>query len=34
MERIEFGVLFRWFVGFGIDDFAPYYSSFSNNRAG
>ncbi len=32
MERMEFDLLFRWFVGLGIDD-APWdHSSFSTNR--
>lgn len=33
MERMEFDLLFRWFVGLGVDD-APWdHSSFSKNRA-
>jgi transposase len=32
MERIEFDLLFRWFVGLGVDDAAWDHSSFSNNR--
>ena len=32
MERIEFDLLFRWFVGLGIDDPAWDHSSFSKNR--
>jgi transposase len=32
MERMEFDLLFRWFVGLGVDD-APWdHSSFSKNR--
>jgi transposase len=32
MERMEFDLLFRWFVGIGVDD-APWdHSSFSTNR--
>lgn len=32
MERMEFDLLFRWFVGLGLDD-APWdHSSFSKNR--
>ena len=32
MERMEFDLLFRWFVGLGVDD-APWdHSSFSTNR--
>ena len=33
MERIEFDLLFRWFVGIGIDDPVWDHSSFSKNRA-
>src|SRR6188508_3171914 len=32
MERIEFDLLFRWFVGIGVDDPAWDHSSFSANR--
>jgi transposase len=32
MERIEFDLLFRWFVGLGIDDPVRDHSSFSKNR--
>jgi transposase len=32
MERIEFDLLFRWFVGLGVDDPAWDHSSFSKNR--
>ena len=32
MERIEFDLLFRWFVGLGIDDPVSDHSSFSKNR--
>jgi transposase len=32
MERIEFDLLFRWFVGLGVDDAAWDHSSFSKNR--
>lgn len=32
MERIEFDLLFRWFVGIGIDDPVWDHSSFSTNR--
>jgi len=32
MERIEFDLLFRWFVGLGMDDAAWDHSSFSKNR--
>jgi transposase len=32
MERIEFDLLFRWFVGIGIDDRVWDHSSFSKNR--
>ena len=32
MERLEFDLLFRWFVGFGIDDAVSDHSTFSKNR--
>lgn len=32
MERLEFDLLFRWFVGLGIDDRAWDASTFSKNR--
>ncbi len=32
MERIEFDLLFRWFVGLGIDDAVWDHSTFSKNR--
>ncbi len=32
MERIEFDLLFRWFVGIGADDPVWNHSSFSKNR--
>lgn len=32
MERMEFDLLFRWFVGLGLDDAAWDHSSFSKNR--
>jgi IS5 family transposase len=32
MERLEFDLLFRWFVGLGIDDPAWDHSTFSKNR--
>src|ERR687883_1505414 len=32
MERIEFDLLFRWFVGIGIDDPVWDHSIFSKNR--
>jgi transposase len=32
MERIEFDLLFRWFVGIGIDDPVWDHSSFTKNR--
>lgn len=32
MERLEFDLLFRWFVGFGIDDSVWDHSTFSKNR--
>ena len=28
----EFDLLFRWFVGIGVDDAALYHSTFSKNR--
>ena len=31
MERMEFDLLFRWFVGLGVDDPAWDHSSFSKN---
>ena len=31
MERLEFDLFFRWFVGLGIDDPAWDYSTFSKN---
>ena len=31
-ERLEFDLLFRWFVGLGIDDAAWDHSTFSKNR--
>jgi hypothetical protein len=31
MERIEFNLLYRWFVGFGIDDAVWDHSIFSKN---
>ena len=33
MERLEYDLLFRWFVGIGIDDAAWNHSTFSKNRA-
>src|ERR1700735_2449588 len=33
MERLEFDLLFRWFVGIGVDDGAWDHSTFSKNRA-
>jgi transposase len=33
MERLEFDLLFRWFVGLGIDDPAWDHSVFSTSRA-
>jgi len=33
MERLEFDLLFRWFVGLGVDDPAWDHSVFSKNRA-
>ena len=32
MERLEFDLLFRWFVGLGVDDPAWDHSTFSKNR--
>ena len=32
MERLEFDLLFRWFVGLDVDDPAWDHSSFTNNR--
>src|ERR687890_1482002 len=32
MERLEYDLLFRWFVGFGIDDAVWDHSTFSKNR--
>ena len=32
MERLEYDLLFRWFVGIGIDDLAWDHSTFSKNR--
>src|SRR5918994_2529793 len=32
MERLEYDLLFRWFVGLGVDDAAWDHSSFSKNR--
>src|SRR4029453_7973691 len=32
MERLEFALLFRWFVGLGIDDVAWDQTSFGKNR--
>jgi len=32
MERLEFDLLFRWFVGFGVDDPVWDHSAFSKNR--
>ena len=32
MERLEFDLLFRWFVGLGIDDAVWDHSAFSKNR--
>ena len=32
MERLEFDLLFRWFVGMGVDDRAWDHSTFSKNR--
>jgi Transposase domain (DUF772) len=32
MERLTFDLLFRWFVGIGVDDAAWDHSTFSKNR--
>ena len=32
MERIEFDLLFRWFVGLGVDEAAWNHSSLTKNR--
>jgi transposase len=32
MERLEYNLLFRWFVGIGVDDPAWDHSTFSKNR--
>lgn len=32
MERLDYDLLFRWFVGLGIDDPVWDHSSFSKNR--
>ena len=32
MERLEYDLLFRWFVGLGVDDLVWDHSSFSKNR--
>src|SRR5688500_20303427 len=32
MERLEYDLLFRWFVGIGVDDPAWDHSVFSKNR--
>ncbi len=32
MERLEFDLLFRWFVGIGVDNAAWDHSTFSKNR--
>jgi transposase len=32
MDRLEFDLLFRWFVGIGVDDIAWDHSVFSKNR--
>jgi len=32
MERLEFDLLFKWFVGLGVDDGVWEHSSFSKNR--
>jgi len=32
MERLDFDLLFRWFVGLGIDDAVWDASTFSKNR--
>lgn len=33
MERLEFDLLFRWFVGLGVDEAVWDHSTFSKNRA-
>jgi transposase len=32
MERLEFDLMFRWFVGISVDDAAWDHSTFSKNR--
>ena len=32
MERLEFDLLFRWFVGLGVDEAVWDHSTFSKNR--
>ena len=32
MERLEFNLLFRWFVGLSADEPASDHSTFSKNR--
>jgi transposase len=32
MERLEYDLLFRWFVGIGVDDAAWDHSVFSKSR--
>jgi transposase len=32
MERLEFDLLFRWFVGIGVEEAAWDHSVFSKNR--
>jgi transposase len=32
MDRLEFDLLFRWFVGIGVDDAARDHSTSSKNR--
>src|SRR6478609_2560626 len=32
MERLEYDLLFRWFVGIGVDEAARDHSTFSKNR--
>ena len=34
MERLEYDLLFRWFVGIGVDDAAWDHSVFSKNPIG
>src|SRR6202167_26571 len=34
LERLEYDLLFRWFVGIGVDDAAWDHSVFSKNRDG